>query len=361
MCSSSPRWWWLALALVLLSHPAPAPLIYKPGEGWSYESVGGGRWQRTRAKDQFEVAQEAFDAGNHGLALKAARRVVKVWPLSDYAPRAQYLVGRAEEARGDVRRAFREYERLVERFPKAANYDEVLERQKAIADSFLDGKWFKLWGFLPWFPTSEKAVEMYSSVVRSGPYSPVAPAAQMQIGAAHEKRRDYLLAVRAYERAADRYSDQAGVVADAFFKAGLAWRKQAREADYDQSAASRAIAAFADFTTLFPRDARVTEAQGYITELYRVQAEGSYKIARYYEKRGRQDGAVIYYSDVADIYTRQIKEPEASLAVESRQRIADIRGRQVRESDAQRAADLAPGSSPRPDPRPIAQPDPATR
>lgn len=356
------RWWWLALALVLASRPAPAPLIYKPGEGWTYESVGGGRWQRTRAKDQFEVAEEAFEAGNYNLALKAARRVVKVWPLSDYAPRAQFLAGRAEEARGDLRRAFRAYHTLIQQFPKTADYDEALERQKAIGDSFLAGKWFRLWGWLPWFPTTEKAIEMYNAVVLAGPYSDVAPPAQMKIGEAHEKRRDYLLAVRAYERAADRYSDQRDVVSEAFYRAGLAWRKQAREADYDQSAAGRAIAAFSDFITLFPDDPRVPEVQGYIIELYRTQAEGNYRIARYYEKRRRDDGAVIYYSAVADIYTRQIKEPDAPRAVEARQRIADIRGRQVQATEAQRAADLAPaGPVPAAEPVPAALPDPATR
>ena len=40
-----------------------------------------------------DVAQEAFDGGNHSLAAKAARRVVRVWPFSDYAPEAQYLLG----------------------------------------------------------------------------------------------------------------------------------------------------------------------------------------------------------------------------------------------------------------------------
>src|SRR5678815_2998379 len=82
----------------LLQWNTPAPLVYRAGEGWSYESVGGGKWTRTRAKDQLEVAQQAFDSKNYSLGLKAARRTVKVWPLSDYAPQAQYLVGRCLEA-----------------------------------------------------------------------------------------------------------------------------------------------------------------------------------------------------------------------------------------------------------------------
>ena len=84
----------ILLAVCLLAFPftAPAPLVYRPGEGWTYEPVGGeGKWQQPRAKDQMEVAQAAFDKKSFGLALKAARRVLVVWPLSDYAPQAQYL------------------------------------------------------------------------------------------------------------------------------------------------------------------------------------------------------------------------------------------------------------------------------
>ena len=38
----------LLAALCLVPQRAPAPLIYRPGEGWTYEPEGGGRWQRNR-------------------------------------------------------------------------------------------------------------------------------------------------------------------------------------------------------------------------------------------------------------------------------------------------------------------------
>src|SRR5258707_3466034 len=88
----------ILFALLAFPERSPAPLIYTPGEGWRYESVGGGGWQKTRAKDQMEVAQSAFDKNNLSLAFKAARRVVNVWPFSDYAPQAQYLLARCYEA-----------------------------------------------------------------------------------------------------------------------------------------------------------------------------------------------------------------------------------------------------------------------
>jgi len=42
-----------------------------------------------RAEDQLAVAQAAFDKKAYGLALKAARRVVRVWPQSDLCAQAQ--------------------------------------------------------------------------------------------------------------------------------------------------------------------------------------------------------------------------------------------------------------------------------
>ena len=90
----------IGFALLAFAMRSPAPLVYLPGEGWTYDTPGteNGKWQRARAKDQLEVAQAACDKKNYSTALKAAYRVEKQWPLSDYAPRAQYLIGRCYEA-----------------------------------------------------------------------------------------------------------------------------------------------------------------------------------------------------------------------------------------------------------------------
>lgn len=319
---------WSVLSLIallcLVPRRSPAPLIYRPGEGWTYEAEGGARWRRDRAKDQLEVAQQAFDEGKFRLATKAAKRVTKVWPLSDFAPRAQYLVGRSYEERGRSDRGFKAFQQLIERYPKLDNYDEVLQRQYDIATLYLNGKWFYLWGFIPAGPDRDKVVDMYEKVVRNGPYSGVAPQAQMNIGTAREKQREWDLAVRAYERAADRYNDQVQVASDAFFRAGMAHLQQAEEAEYDQSAAGKAINSFTDFIALYPTDERVPDAQKKIIDLYRVQAAGSYRIAHYYEKRRRYDGALIYYNEVVDLYTRLVAEPNAPMAEEARQRITEL-------------------------------------
>ena len=309
---------WLAFPL-----PSPAPLIYTPGEGWRYETAGGGgSWQRTRAKAQLEVAQAAFDQKNHSLAMKAARRTVSQWPFSDYAPQAQYLMARCYEAGSQDERAFKAYQDLLVRYPKIENYNEIVQRQFAIANQFLAGQWFKLWNYIPIFPSMDKTIKMYEQIIKNGAYSEVAPQAQMNIGTAHETKyfRDYPEAAKAYERAADRYSDQK-VGVDALYKVGLTYNKQARRAEYDQSIAAQAISTFTDFATLHPDDPRVPESQTYVTTLKTEQARGSFEIARFYEKKRRWQGALIYYNEVL------LKDPSSKYAEEARQRIDEIKKR----------------------------------
>jgi outer membrane protein assembly factor BamD len=326
--------WWLRVAVViglslwLLPVDCPAPLVYRPGEGWAYEPVGGRRWQRTRAKEQYEFAKDAFERQQYSVAIKAARRTVRVWPLSDYAPQAEYILGRSYEARKMDEKAFKAYQTLLEKYPKNENYPEVLQRQFEIANRFLAGQWFRLWGYIPFFPNMTKTTELYEKVVKNGPYSTVAPKAQLNIGAAHEKKwgsrtERYSAAAKAYERAADRYHDQTQIASDALWKAGQAYLKQAKTSEYDQSIAGQAITTFGDFVTLYPDDPRVPEAQKLVASLRTEQARGSFQTARFYEKKRRYDGALIYYNEV------RIKDPDSKFASEALARMEAIKKRQA--------------------------------
>jgi len=312
----------ILFALLAFAQRSPAPLIYTPGEGWHYESVGGGgNWTRTRAKDQLEVATEAFKQKDYKLALKAAKRTVTRWPFSDYATEGQYLLARCYEQRGQDEKAFKAYQKLVEQYPRLTNYNEVVERQFEIANRFLAGEWFKLWDVIPFFPSMDKTIRLYEQIIKNGPYSEVAPQSQLNIAAAYERKTvfwvtvpDYPSAAKAYERAADRYADQKWGV-EALYKSGESYTKQANRAEYDQSVAGQAIATFTDFITLHPDDPRVAQAKKSIKTLRMEQARGSFETAQYYEKKRRWDGAKIYYNEVVN------KDPESPYAALALSRI----------------------------------------
>jgi outer membrane protein assembly factor BamD len=311
----------------LLPFRSPAPLIYAPGEGWYYEPAGSNaKWTRTRAKDQLEVAEEAFKNQDYSTTLHAAYRVLKVWPLSDYAPRAQYLVGRCLEMEHRDEAAFDKYQDLLKKYPRTDSYDEILWRQYEIANRFYGGQFFRIfWGYLPLYTSMDETAKMYGKIVNNGPYSDVAPHAQLQIGAAREKDKDYEAAVKAYETAADRYHNQPVIAADAMYRWAITYQKQSTKAEYDQGKAGQAIAAYTDFITVFPDDKRVAAAQQAIIMLKAEQVRGSFVVAQFYENSKtlnatqRRNGAIVYYNEVLQL------NPNSPYAAQARQRIEALK------------------------------------
>lgn len=313
--------WLLCLLCVVgiasFARRCPAPIIFRPGEGWTYEPVGQtGKWERKTAKEQLQVAQEAFDRRDYGVAQKACNRVVKVWPLSVYAGPAEVLLGRVYEMRGMDERAFKAYQNALTKHPNLPNYPEVIQRQLAIANRFLGGQWFRtLFGYLPIAPSMSRTAGLLDQVVDNGPYHATGPIAQMQVGTARERQKDYPLAVKAYQKAADAYYDQPEIASDALFRVGLAWQRQAKRAEYDQSASSKSIDAMNDFKALYPGDKRVPEATAVVLDLKSEQARGAFETARFYERYRRYQGALVYYNEV------QLKDSKSPLAEKARERI----------------------------------------
>ena len=123
--------------------------------------------------------------------LQAAHRVLRVWPLSDYAPDAEYFIGRCLEAKGKDEAAFKAYQNIIEKYPRSSHYEDVLWRQYEIANRFLGGEWFRIWGTIPLYPSMDQTAEMFDKIVSNGPYSDVAPHAQLRIGAAREKQKNF--------------------------------------------------------------------------------------------------------------------------------------------------------------------------
>jgi outer membrane protein assembly factor BamD (BamD/ComL family) len=171
----------------------------------------------------------------------------------------------------------------------------------------------------------DETAKMYGKIVGNGPYSDVAPHAQLQMGAAREKDKDYDEAVKAYETAADRYNNQPVIAADAMYRWAIAYQKQATKAEYDQGKAGLAIAAYTDFMTVFPDDKRVVDAQKAIIMLKAEQVRGSFIVAQFYENSKtlsatqRRNGAIVYYNEVLQL------NPNSPYAAQARQRIEALK------------------------------------
>jgi outer membrane protein assembly factor BamD len=78
----------------------------------------------------------------------------------------------------------------------------------------------------------------------------------------------------------------------------VAWEKASRKADYDHSAADRAVEAYQEYLARYPKGSNVAQAQNAIAKLHAEQARGLYEIARFYDKQRKPKSAMIYYNSL---------------------------------------------------------------
>ena len=187
----------------MLPTNCPAPLIWRKGEGWSYER--GGITSATNPNDQLALAKQLQEKKQYDNALGAYRRVVRRWPTSFAAQDARMGTAECLSALGYYYKAFKEYQALIEKHPNSPHFETALQRQFEIGNLFLAGEKHKVWHFRI-FSGLDKAVEVYEQVVKNGPFSKVGPDAQFRIGLVFAKQQDYISAVHAYEKFLERYA-----------------------------------------------------------------------------------------------------------------------------------------------------------
>ncbi|MCE0484615.1 MAG: outer membrane protein assembly factor BamD [Methylacidiphilales bacterium] len=308
----------LLCALVALALAVPmvrAELVWRPGEGWSDES--GGDVSASSSRDQLELAHKLEAQGQRDDALKAYKNLLRRWPLSFFAPEAQYRVGKIQEDEGDFAAAFQAFQKMVTKYPSSDYFEQALGEQYRIANLFLAGEPQRIWK-IPVGPSMDRTVDMYEQIIKNAPYGTYAPQAQFKIGLAREQQRRFSDAVDAYQKVLDNYPTNP-VASSAQYQIGYAWMRSCQSGDYDQGAARKAIDAFQDFLVRYPSSDKAEQAQENIQKLGSRQTQGAFDIAKFYETQHDPRAAFIYYNEVIR------EDPNGPQAQVAKKRVQELR------------------------------------
>ena len=139
----------------LMPTESPAPLVWRKGEGWTWERAGV--MSGTNPTDQLKVAQDLQAKKDYRSAIDAYRRVVRRWPQSFSTQDARLGLAECLSAIGYYYQAFKEYQLLIEKHPNTPHFDVVLQRQFEIGNLFLAGERQKAWG-MRWFSSVDRAI-----------------------------------------------------------------------------------------------------------------------------------------------------------------------------------------------------------
>jgi len=304
----------VVLFCLVLPIECPAPLVWRRGEGWTWER--GGVTLGNTPKEQLDIAKQLQKQKQYGDAIAAYRRLLRKWPTAFAAEDARLGMAECLGAKEYHYKAFLEYQNLITRHPNSPHFETALQREFEIGNLFLAGAKHKVLG-VKLVSGLDKATEIFEQIVKNGPYSKIAPEAQFRIGLVYEKQRDYLAAVKAYEKVLERYP-QHPMAETAQFQIGMAYRSEAARAEYDQNAANQSIAGFTDFLVKYPKSDKAPLAEQYRSALKHEQARGLFQIGQFYEKSKKAKAALIYYNEVIE------RNPRSEWAAAAQQRIAAL-------------------------------------
>jgi len=303
------------LALAFATSLAQATLVWRPGEGWSDES--GSDVSASSSRDQLELAHKLEAQGQRDAALKAYKGLLRRWPLSFFAPEAQYRVGKILEDEADFYTAFQAFQKMVTKYPSSDYFAQALNEQYRIANLYLAGEPQRIWK-IPVGPSMDRTIEMYERIIKNAPYGDYAPQCQFNIGLAKENQRKYTDAVDAYQLVLDNYPTSS-VAANAQYQIGYAWMRSSASGDYDMGAAKKAVDAFQDYLVRYPSSDKAVQAQENIRKLGQKQTQGAFDVAKFYETQHDSRAAFIYYNEVVR------EDPNSVQAQVAKKRIQELR------------------------------------
>jgi len=266
----------------------------------------------------FDLAKSYDESGASQQAVAAYRQFIKGSPASPLASKAQYRIAELLESAGDYSKAFDAYQTLITRYPDTPEFEKSVTRQVLIANAFLAGRKLKFFG-LEIVPSTDRAEQMFDSIIKNAPFSKNAPVAQFNLGLTFEKQGKLKEAASAYQTVLDKYPNSS-IADDALYQIGYIYMQVGKTGkSQDLSALIVAKNTFEDFLLQYPNSEKAAQARDNLKSIGGRESGDLLAIAQFYDRYRNYRSAAIYYNDVI---RRQPGTKEADFA---RSRIETLR------------------------------------
>ncbi len=296
----------LCLCLASFSSASQAAWIWSPDLA---------KWinPKKAAKDtpdqQYDWAMQFYNQKNWDRAIEEFEKLPAAFPNSRLAAEGVYFVGLSQEAKQDIAKAADAYQKLIDRYPYSDRIKDAVKKEFEIAGRFAEGEKIKVVG-IPTFSGRDKAIELYTHVVKNAPFGSYGDQAQFQIGEVYKTQGFYEEAQKAYQTLVDEYPSS-DLLTKARYQIAYVSLLASKKANYNEDSAKRAIEEFKSFKESYPENAQSLEADESIKILRARKAMTSFETGAFYDKQNKRASAKVYYQEIV---TRYPETPAAELA-----------------------------------------------
>ncbi len=303
------------LAFLLSSYSAVAGKPYDSEEREGYWNL----FLRTKTDsptEEFQLARNLKEAGKNWRARRRFRAVVRYWPTSAEAPRAQLAKASLLDERGRNAAAFDAYQDLFEKFPGSFPVEKILERQFELAVETKQARKFRF--LFGGFSDPIESVEMFEKIIENAPGWRRSPNAQFLIGEAYEKAGKPERAIPAYQAVELRFPNDPLASTAAFRKCKLLVELSQKYRN-DNRLRTKAYSELVLFADKYPDSSHIDDALEMKRLQYERVARAAFDVAEYYDKRVQDKEVAV------SKYTRFIEDYSGSELVENaRKRLSQI-------------------------------------
>ena len=256
-------------------------------------------------------ALEYQKAGKVRKSRNALKELTRYHALAPDAPQARYMLGKSYETTEDYRDAFKEYGKLIDRYPQSELYADALNRQLAMAMDAASGRMKVpvLWG--AWETTMESSVVIswLREIVEKAPYNDMAATASSILAKflLDQERPDE--ARMEYARLVEKYPDSR-YAPDAQLMVAQLWASSHTRGDNNLVNLSNAREAYEEFNLRFPSHADASKALSEAANMEKLMVHQQLEVGRYYLERSEEYTSAIFCFE--DVIRQQETNPEAA-------------------------------------------------
>ena len=254
--------------------------------------------------------------GRMAKSRKPLKEITQYHKLAPNAAEARYLLGRSYEATQDYRDAFKEYGKLIDRYPQSSLYADALNHQLAMAMDAATGKMAVpvLWG--AWSTTMESSVvvKWLREIVEKAPYNDMAATASSILAKYLVDRERPEEARLEYARLVEKYPDSR-YAPEAQLMVAQLWADSHTRGDNNLVNLSNAREAYEEFMLRFPKHAEAKKALSEASNMERLMIQQQLEVGRYYLERSKEYKSAIFCFE--DVIRQKTTNPEAAKEAEA--------------------------------------------
>ncbi len=288
--------------------------IWTPETGWYNPKYA----VKETPEEQYAWAQSFEEEKDYKRAIWEHKKLIYHFPDSPYAAKSCYALGEIYEKLGKILKAADEYQRVIEDYPNSELIKDAIAKLLEIGDSYFEREDPPKIKKILSRSKYEQAAGVYGKVVKNAPYEDGAAKAQYRIGLCYFKQGLFSEAASEYEKLLDNYPES-DFVEHGLYELCLCYFHQSLSPLYDQTTTDKALKKLIEFTERFPQGKHLSDAKEKIAILKGKKAEKTYRIAQFYQRRGSNKAALIYYQEILDTY------PETKWSSLAREGIAAIK------------------------------------